>query len=231
MAERAFTEVSGPLAHVGVRIIDGAFSADLVERAISTMRNGRWQAASVLTDPRCGIDDGSHVDETQRRTKSVVVSLQMLSDYQDVFESLCEMIEAEHGDTVTSPSPPSFLRYAEGDYFQPHVDHSVGTNHPEMKYRNISCVVFLNEPDGESAYTGGSLLLVPFPEFGEHGLAIEPRAGRLVLFPSTMVHEVKPVESGERYTLVTWYHSQEIPAAVYKSDYVAPPSESDGSAY
>jgi len=187
--------------------------------------------AAIHLDSKGGIEKGSHVDETRRRAKNVVVPLQMSREYQEVFESLCVMLEAEHGETVTSPSPPAFLRYAEGDFFRPHVDHAAGTTHPEIKYRNISCVVFLNEPDGEPSYTGGSLLLVPFPEFGGHGLAIEPRAGRLVLFPSTMIHEVKPVECGERYTLVSWYHSQEIPADVYKFDYATPPSELNGSAY
>jgi predicted 2-oxoglutarate/Fe(II)-dependent dioxygenase YbiX len=44
-------------------------------------------------------------------------------------------------------------------------------------------------------------------DFVDLGVAVDPVPGRLVLFPSTMVHEVKPVVSGDRFTVVTWYHA------------------------
>ena len=36
------------------------------------------------------------------------------------------------------------------------------------------------------------------------GIDLRAEPGTLVAFPSSMVHQVRPVTSGERYTLVSW---------------------------
>ena len=51
-------------------------------------------------------------------------------------------------------------------------------------------------------YEGGELV---FPELG---ITVNPKEHNLILFPSYFMykHEVKPVISGTRYSLVTWLH-------------------------
>jgi hypothetical protein len=65
--------------------------------------------------------------------------------------------------------------------------------------RDISAVCYLNEE-----FEGGELV------FEQHRVAIRPRRGLIVLFPSdqTHVHEVLPVRSGRRYTVAMWFTTQ-----------------------
>ena len=45
------------------------------------------------------------------------------------------------------------------------------------------------------------------------GLPLEAEEGLLATFPADVVHEVRPVEAGERYTVVTWFEERgAIPA-------------------
>lgn len=90
--------------------------------------------------------------------------------------------------------PPMVLFYESSvvDHFRPHRD--AGT---DFATRKLSCIVQLSDP---SDYRGGSLV---FPE--EHGIA-DRTQGTLTVFPSFLVHEVTPVVSGERHTIVAWVH-------------------------
>lgn len=63
--------------------------------------------------------------------------------------------------------------------------------------RYYSTILFLN-----SNFSGGHEI------FPQHNLEIEPRQGRLVIFPSTKeyVHGSRRTTNGTRYALYTWYH-------------------------
>ena len=97
--------------------------------------------------------------------------------------------------------PPQFNRYGGArNAYGPHVDNAVrfcGT----MRVRtDLSCTVFLAEPD---EYDGGELVV--------HG-AGEPQrvklaAGHAVLYPGTSVHEVTPVTRGARLASFFWIES------------------------
>jgi PKHD-type hydroxylase len=58
-------------------------------------------------------------------------------------------------------------------------------------------VLQLSDPD---TYEGGNLLM----HIDDPGQKIEKKQGKLVLFPSYVLHEVTPVTKGERYSLVAW---------------------------
>ena len=63
--------------------------------------------------------------------------------------------------------------------------------------RKLSLSIQLSNPD---CYKGGELLL-----HNSNEPAICPKEqGKLILFPSYILHEVKPVTKGERYSLVAW---------------------------
>jgi len=74
----------------------------------------------------------------------------------------------------------------------------------EGKIRKLSMTLSLNDP---SEYTGGNLRF----DFGPHSEGrryhtckeIRPK-GSLIVFPSHIHHQVTPVKSGTRYSLVAW---------------------------
>jgi len=63
--------------------------------------------------------------------------------------------------------------------------------------RKLSISIQLTDP---KKYEGGELFLYE----GEEGMEMKKEQGDLVLFPSYVLHEVKPVTKGERNSLVAW---------------------------
>ena len=83
-----------------------------------------------------------------------------------------------------------FTRYEVGEYYGPHFDIGPG----KLTERKLSLTVQLSPP-GE--YTGGELVI--YPEF------VAPKEqGTMTVFPSFMCHNVNPVTTGVRYSLVSW---------------------------
>jgi PKHD-type hydroxylase len=98
-------------------------------------------------------------------------------------------------------SVPIFNRAGEGEYYGGHVDlaRMVGMHGWPMR-TDISYTLFLAPPE---SYEGGALRIqLPYRE-----VAVKLPAGSLVLYPSTLVHEVQPVTRGERYCVAGWIES------------------------
>lgn len=76
--------------------------------------------------------------------------------------------------------------------YKKHVDRAF--NSPTRK---LSLTIQLTDP---KSYKGGELVLYE----GEKGIFIEKEQGMLTIFPSFVLHEVKPVTKGERNSLVCW---------------------------
>lgn len=56
----------------------------------------------------------------------------------------------------------------------------------------------------EHDYTGGELLL--YSDGIDNPEIMSKKFGRIIAFPAWMIHEVKPVQTGIRKSLVTWVH-------------------------
>jgi PKHD-type hydroxylase len=90
--------------------------------------------------------------------------------------------------------PPFVNRYAGGtNHYGFHVDNAMRSM-PDGSARvraDVSATLFLNDPD---EYEGGELVIQDV--FGEQRVKL--KAGSMVIYPSTSVHAVTPVTSGER---------------------------------
>ena len=65
---------------------------------------------------------------------------------------------------------------------------------------DLSCTVFINDP---SSYEGGELAVV----MGNQIIPFKGNAGDVVVYPSTTLHEVVPVRSGERLVSISFIES------------------------
>ena len=83
-----------------------------------------------------------------------------------------------------------FTRYEVGEFYGPHFDIGPG----RLTERKLSLTVQLSAPED---YTGGELVI--YPEF----VAAKDQ-GSMTVFPSFMCHNVLPVKTGVRYSLVSW---------------------------
>jgi len=89
--------------------------------------------------------------------------------------------------------PPFFNRYGgEANHYGWHTDNAMRLS-PDGGYvrADVSATLFLSEPE---EYEGGVLTVED--TFGEHGVKL--KAGSLVVYPSSSIHQVTPVTRGER---------------------------------
>ena len=98
--------------------------------------------------------------------------------------------------------PPGFNRYRPGQGYGPHVDNVLRAepgNGPLVR-GDLSATLFLSAPED---YEGGELVVRSASACHEAKLP----AGSLFLYPSTTVHEVRPVTRGERLACFFWVQS------------------------
>lgn len=104
--------------------------------------------------------------------------------------------------------PPVFNCYQDGGHYGTHVDSAImRDNQRGLTIRSdLSATVFLSDPD---EYEGGELIIEQ--EFGAQGVKLA--AGDMVLYPSSSLHQVAPVTSGQRVCAILWLQSAIADAA------------------
>jgi PKHD-type hydroxylase len=128
-----------------------------------------------------------------RKSSAVFVAPSKSTNW--VFERLGKAVreinDAVYGFVVTQFREGfQFTRYEVGEYYGPHFDIGPG----RLTERKLSLTVQLSAPE---EYTGGELII--YPEF------VAPKdRGTMTVFPSFMCHNVCPVKTGVRYSLVSW---------------------------
>lgn len=86
-------------------------------------------------------------------------------------------------------------RYVPGQYFKPHRDgHFI-----DKEFETLVTVLFyLNDTDG-----GETILMPTSYRYTDNWITIKPRAGDVLMFQHDIMHEGRPVASGEKYVLRT----------------------------
>ncbi len=96
---------------------------------------------------------------------------------------------------------PSLVRYGVGMQYGAHIDAAYLPVGPQPLRSDVSCTIFITSPGD---YQGGELVA----HLGSEILRVKGNAGSAVLYPSTTVHQVVPVSSGERLVIITFIESQ-----------------------
>jgi len=97
--------------------------------------------------------------------------------------------------------PPRFNCYQGGGHYGLHIDGAI-MNLPDGKIMrsDISATLFLSDADD---YEGGELSIET--QFGVQEVKLN--AGDIILYPSSSLHEVKPVTKGQRIASFFWIQS------------------------
>lgn len=137
------------------------------------------------------------IHEDVRKTTSLHPADETIERIHGLLSAQKSALEEHFGASLTDCERPQFLRYQKGDFFVRHQDGNTDQyEFDHLRVRRISIVVFLNH-----SFSGGSLTFsdpsATFPVAAETGL--------LVAFKADTFHEVLPVTSGERFTVVTWF--------------------------
>ena len=92
--------------------------------------------------------------------------------------------------SISKDTGYALLRYEAGQFYTQHTDSFT------EEQRTLTCSLMLNDD-----YEGGEFC------FFDQALSYRPSAGDALMFPSNFMypHEIRPITSGIRYSLITWY--------------------------
>jgi PKHD-type hydroxylase len=97
--------------------------------------------------------------------------------------------------------PPVLTRYDSGMHYGVHVDAAFMRVGERSLRSDVSCTVFISD---EADYEGGALRI----RLGSMDVRIRGKAGSAIVYPSTSLHEVEPVVSGQRLIALTFIESR-----------------------
>ena len=98
-------------------------------------------------------------------------------------------------------APPLITRYQPGMKYGLHTDAAFIMLPTGGLRSDISCTIFLNEPEN---YEGGALHI----RLGDSDLRFKLKPGEAIVYPSDTLHEVEPVTKGERLVAITFIQSR-----------------------
>jgi Rps23 Pro-64 3,4-dihydroxylase Tpa1-like proline 4-hydroxylase len=103
-----------------------------------------------------------------------------INEYRAIFPEVASEIDTGY----------NLLRYKEGQFYVQHTDSF------KHQQRSVSCSFLLNDE-----YEGGEFA------FFDREIMIRSGKGSIIMFPSNFMfpHEIMPVTSGTRYSIITWY--------------------------
>ena len=148
------------------------------------------------------------IHEDIRKTTSLHPSAETKSQVHERLLSQKSALETHFGLNLNDCEPPQFLRYQKGDFFVRHQDGNTRQlDFDHLRVRRISIVVFLNDHSAEpreGCFSGGVLNFYD-PADQTMTFGLEGETGLLVAFTAETFHEVLPVTSGERFTIISWF--------------------------
>ena len=189
-----------PAAHFNLFLLRNFLDAETCAKLRAELTEAPTTQAPVYIQGTEGL-----VHEDIRKTTSVHPASETFTGVHERLLQQQAALEQHFGEALHDCEPPQFLRYKEGDFFVRHQDGNTRQlDFDHLRIRRISIVAFLNgfsvEPQA-GCYSGGLLNFYdeeqPFGHEGETGL--------LVAFTADTFHEVLPVTSGERFTIISWF--------------------------
>jgi PKHD-type hydroxylase len=144
-----------------------------------------------ITNPHNMAKDNEQLHEQQAYQKSSQMLLQAFARSAEFAEFAFPVLIA----------PPLITRYKPGMKYGAHADAAFLQMPGQTIRSDLSCTIFLNEPE---SYEGGALHI----RLGDGELRFKLKPGEAVLYPSDTFHEVEPVTEGERLVAITFIQSR-----------------------
>jgi predicted 2-oxoglutarate/Fe(II)-dependent dioxygenase YbiX len=157
--------------------------------------NAEWAKARVGADGRIDTEvrnlSGINISDNDTKIKNPEIRNNLdsalfqsagraIQGYQEVFQNC----------SIDEDTGYHLLRYETGEFYKEHVDHY------KASPRVVSCSFSLN-----NEYEGGEF------SFFNNELKVRVDKGSAIMFPSNFMypHQILPVTSGVRYSIVTWF--------------------------
>jgi SM-20-related protein len=186
---------------------------DVISKEFCKQLIVEFSTTTEFEAPVYGQGQSAVVNERTRKVARVNADAATVTKITSRILELRAAISSHFDIQLADCEEPQFLRYRPGDFFVAHQDGNTGLIRSELEqWRKISVIMFLNdqsEAPAAGTFAGGSLVFHDWRQQKEFVLTAE--AGLLVAFRAETTHEVKPVTSGERYSIVSWYGCTTVP--------------------
>jgi SM-20-related protein len=191
---------TAPAAHFNLFLLRNFLDAETCAKLRTELIEAPTTQAPVYIQGTEGL-----VHENIRKTTSVHPADETFTDVHERLLQQMQALEQHFGEALHDCERPQFLRYKIGDFFVRHQDGNTRQlDFDHLRVRRISIVVFLNgfsaEPQ-DGCYSGGVLKF----DDQDRRFDLEGETGLLVAFTADTFHEVLPVTSGERLTIISWF--------------------------
>jgi len=205
-------------------IIENFLTAKETQSITKTIqRQSKPQKAKIKTKLLDSIEVPKVVEEI-RKTKLHLLPELFETLYMKKFLTHQKEIESFFAMGLLQSTPLQVLVYREGDFYTKHADDSseivdkqgntVGFN-CIAPTRKLSTILFGTShsshkiSDNEETFEGGELVFNYLFDEQEKPLILYPKAGDMIVFFSNpfFSHEVKPVSSGYRLSMVQWHNA------------------------
>lgn len=168
------------------------FSSDECEKIIALAEENILLEAQVNDVSAGGKESKKEVRKTE------VATLDWNEDTEWIYERLRSALQnvalPYWPFEINGVQPLQALKYYDGGHYDEHID--LGPY--DAATRKISCSMQLSPL---SEYEGGELSLFANSEWNTS----TKEQGAVIMFPSYILHQVKPVSSGVRWALVAWF--------------------------
>jgi PKHD-type hydroxylase len=176
--------------------INGVLSPEELAHARQLLREASWTSGQITAGPQAAV-----VKNNQQLPEQAA---QLPALRQLVLDALNRSALFFAAALPLKILPPFFNRYSgDSNSYGFHTDNAmraVPGQAGTYVRSDVSATLFLSEPEG---YEGGVLTIDD--TFGRHG--VKPKAGSLVLYPSSSIHCVTPVTKGERVSCFLFLQS------------------------
>tara|TARA_R110000796_G_scaffold37957_1_gene95900 strand:+ start:939 stop:1511 length:573 start_codon:yes stop_codon:yes gene_type:complete len=169
--------------------VDGVFSIEDCKNIVKTLEPLEKEIAKT---------GASKTAKPDKKVRDSSISWVRPDNNEELFRKLAGVCMAANEkffnfDLSGFGEPLQYTRYeAPGGKYVPHIDRSF-----KGPVRKLSFSLVLSDP---KTYTGGGLSL----QFGAKKDNMEQPQGRIIFFPSYVLHGVSPVKKGSRRSLVGW---------------------------
>jgi predicted 2-oxoglutarate/Fe(II)-dependent dioxygenase YbiX len=164
-------------------VADFGDTAAWVQAKITRYRGEADMRVESVLDPSRRLAERIHFSDLDLARHPRLVSF-----LDAIRANVMPMIQDEFGLMVREMGEAEIVRYPTGGLFTPHSDANI-----VKPYRAFSVILYLNDE-----FEGGG---TAFPSLG---FTCEPKKGRLLVFPSHVLHGGNPVTSGSKYIIVLW---------------------------
>lgn len=166
----------------------------LTAQQVRTLREMAGKAAFVdgrISNPHNKAKNNLQLNEPSAYEQSARLILQAMSAHEDF----------KNATMPVAIAPPMMTLYRPGMGYGAHTDMAL-IHLPSQTIRSdISCTIFLGEPE---ECEGGALRI----QLGTATLRFKGAPGSAIIYPSDTLHEVEPVTSGRRLVAISFIQSR-----------------------